>query len=142
MEDKIYKLIDELAEFERLGVITRADDINNTLYIVIPRDLCKDNIKENIERVKLLGVKVFSKVKGVNEFYNMYGELIKRNKHLSSDEIVGYAMEITSRCNTPKDIDNLDSVTVKTCKDIFKKVTKEELEEIREMCSKLKILGL
>lgn len=139
MKNVIGLLLAEVQELDRLGVIYKIDEPNLTMYLVIPRDLSKDNIRDNIERIKSLGMRVFSKVKGVDEYYNVNGEKLDRNKPLTDLQKLDYAREFLDEsdfCNK----DMMNDKNRKAGMKLFSLVTKEELEEIRETIEMLNVL--
>lgn len=125
-------LISEIEELERVGVICRLEEDDRLLYLIIPRDFCKDNIVENIGRLKMAGIRVFTKIKGANEYYNMHGDKLDRKERLSNLEISNYAYEFIKGS---KDIGEMKAATK-----LFENVTREELKDIQESIALLKLL--
>lgn len=135
-------VIKELDEFERLGVIVRLDEQNGILYLVIPRDLSKDNIKDNIERIKSLGIRVFSKVKGVNEYYNVHGKLLDRKRPLEDYELLECARDTLHKMKVEDSVEKMMTVhNAEVFRSLSEKVTKEELEKVQEHIKFLRMLG-
>ena len=125
-------LISEIEELERIGVICSLKENDRSLYLIIPRDLCKDNIVENIERLKMAGIRVFTKIKGINEYYNMHGDKLDRKVSLSNTEISHYAYEFIK--------DSKAVGEIKAATKLFENVTREELKDIQESIALLKLL--
>ena len=135
-------IIRELDEFERLGVIVRLDEQNNILYLIIPRDLSKDNIKDNIERIKNLGIRVFSKVKGINEYYNVYGQLLDRNRPLEDYELLDCARDTLGKIKIEDSVEKMMTIhNAEVFRCLSEKVTKEELEKVQEHITFLRMLS-
>lgn len=137
-------LVKEVEELERLGVICRVVPFPPAIYLVIPRDLCKDNISDNISNLKSIGIKVFSKVRGVNEYYNVNGCLLSRARKLTNDELYELAHRFlgTSEINYSKSIDDMmtNERTINAYTELSSNVTKEELEEVLDHITFIRLI--